>query len=511
MAGDRNHGISFRKLVAVGLYLAPFLCFALLLALAFFTSPAAEDLAVHYYDRLLGTGDNIRQFYHQSSRYFSYPLLFVLLEGRFFMEHYFVIALALLTGLWSVLYWLSGTVMGILSDVPLPARRLLWLATTFLVSMVSILFEPASVIYWISGSLIYLLPFLLFLLLLGLLFRTMAKGRASGWELTGGGVLTVALTGGNEIVVFFLLIMLCWIQLIYREMTGKWFWLANGCLLVLLLCIGWIILPGGATSRAGHFQSHRPVLESLSVAILCTGRLLYRMSSSPLLWLCLTLSATMGVLTRIEWRARLAASRWLHPLVGIVLALAGTGCFYFFIYFFSGELLPPRANGMIEWMVFLFGMAAACSWGARLAATDTLQGILRSDPLIILFGLLLFLGSQLPPKAAEDLFTGVVYRRIMEQRTERINEAKRRGERNVPLNSYQRDYQEMVDRVAPSFVRRSLIRRGALYPSLIFYQDPLADTALYIHYFAEFNGIDTIWYEGRPYDRVGLMQNKGLQ
>jgi len=511
MEGDRNPGMSFRKLVAFGLYIAPFLCFAMLLLLAFFTYPAAEDLAIHYYDGLLGVGKNIRTFYQESSRYFSYPLLFVLLRGRFFMDHYFLTAVALLTGWWAILYWLLQTVTGIMLSGTIPPRRLLWLATTVLVSMVSVLFQPASVIYWVSGSLIYLLPFLLFLALLALLFRIIAKGRANGWELAGGLGLTVALAGGNEIVVFFLLITLGWIVLIYHETAGRWLWFANGCLVALALCIGWVVLPGGATSRAGHFQFRYSFAEGLWVAILYTGRLFFRMGSSSLIWLCLILAATAGVVTRPELRARLAGSRWLHPLVCLGLALAGTGCFFFLIYTFSGERLPPRANGMIELIVFLFLLAACYSWGTRLERTVALKLIVQGDPMILLFGLLLFIGSQLPRQAAGDLFVAVIYRRIAEQRTERIEGAKVAGARSVVLNSYSKDFQLTADRVIPVFARGSLAREGAMYPGLIFYQDPLADTGLYIHYFAEYKGIDTIWYEGRAYERIGLTPNKGLK
>lgn len=511
MEGDRNPGISFKKLVAFGLYIAPFLCFAMLLLLAFFTYPAAEDLAIHYYDGLLGVGKNIRMFYQESSRYFSYPLLFVLLKGRFFMDHYFLTAVALLTGLWAILYWLLQTVTGILFAEDLRPARLLWLATTVLVSMVSVLFEPAPVIYWVSGSLIYLLPFLLFLAWLALLFRIMARGRASGWEWVGGLGLTVALAGGNEIVVFFLLITLGWIQLIYRDTAGRWLWFANGCLVVLALCIGWVVLPGGATNRAGHFQFRYSFVEGLWVAILYTARLFLRMGSSSLLWLCLILAATAGVGTRPELRARLAGSRWLHPLVCLGLASAGTGCFFFLIYAFSGERLPPRANGMIELIGFLFLLAACYSWGTRLVRADALKLIVQRDPMILLFGLLLFTGSQLPRQAVGDLFVAVIYRRIMEQRSERIEGAKMQGARSVGLNPYSRDFRAAADRAIPGLARESLLRGGALYPGLIFYQDPLADTGLYIHYFAEFKGIDTIRYEGRAYERIGLTPNKGLK
>ena len=511
MEGDRNPGVSFRKLVAFGLSIAPFFCFATLLLLAFFTYPAAEDLAIHYYDGLWGTGNTIRQFYHESSRYFSYPLLFVLLKGRFFMDHYFLTALALLTGSWAILYWLLRTVAGILLAEDIRPARLLWLGTTVLVSMVSVLFQPASVIYWVSGSLIYLLPFLLFLLLLGLVFRMMNRGRATGWELAGGLGLTVALAGGNEIVAFFLLIALCWIQLIYRETAGRWLWFANGALLVLAVCICWAILPGGAANRAGHFQFRFSVIDGLWIAILYTGRLFLRMGSSTLFWLCLILAATAGVTTRMELRARLAVSRWLHPFVGLGLALAGTGCFFFLIYIFSGERLPPRANGMIELMVFLFLLVASYSWGTRLEGTDALKLIIRRDPIILMFGLLLFVGNPLPRQAVGDLLSGVFYRSVMEKRSERIQEAKMRGARSVVLNPYSRDFSEIAARRSPFFADRSLTRRGVLYPSLIFYQDPLADTGLYIHYFAEFKGIDTLWYEGRAYERIGLTPNKGLK
>jgi hypothetical protein len=43
------------------------------------------------------------------------------------------------------------------------------------------------------------------------------------------------------------------------------------------------------------------------------------------------------------------------------------------------------------------------------------------------------------------------------------------------------------------------------YPDWMHFQDPVQDTALYIHYYAEYHHIDTIWFLGTDYERIGLM------
>ena len=42
------------------------------------------------------------------------------------------------------------------------------------------------------------------------------------------------------------------------------------------------------------------------------------------------------------------------------------------------------------------------------------------------------------------------------------------------------------------------------YPDWMHFQDPVQDTALYIHYYAEYQHIDTIWFRGLDYERIGL-------
>ena len=46
------------------------------------------------------------------------------------------------------------------------------------------------------------------------------------------------------------------------------------------------------------------------------------------------------------------------------------------------------------------------------------------------------------------------------------------------------------------------------HPYWMHFQDPVQDTALYIHYYAEFHHIDTIWYSGTAYERIGLLNKE---
>ncbi|HEY4109426.1 hypothetical protein [Puia sp.] len=499
---------SLSELTGAGLYIVPFLCFVLLVALSFFTYPSAEDLAVHYNDHLLGVGSYIRLFYQESSRYVSFPLIFFLLDGSFLMEHYFLAALVLLVMWYGVMVLLVRTVTGLLLPEQTGMRRVAWLAMTLLVSGVAVLFQPASVLYWVSGSMIYLLSFLLFLLLLTVLLRVAARGRATGGEWVWALAAAVLVAGTNEITLFFTGIILVWAQLVYREVTGRFLWPAAGMLAVLVVCVVVAVLPGGAANRAGHFGLHFSVGNGVGVAVLYTGRIYYRMITSPLLWLCLVLAGTAGSITRTDIRKRLAGSKWFHPLVCLAPAVPGVAAFYFLIYVFSGELLAPRANGTLELFVLLFLLAACYSWGTRVGETEVLRLVVRREPLVLAFGLLLFIGSGLLSQGVGDLGAGIIYRGILEQRKADIQAAKNRGEHRVVLRSYSTDYSEAVKRRAPGFVQKSLIRRGAAYPRLSFYQDPLADTGLYIHYYAEYYGIDTIDYEGHAYGRVGLIQRQ---
>ena len=97
----------------------------------------------------------------------------------------------------------------------------------------------------------------------------------------------------------------------------------------------------------------------------------------------------------------------------------------------------------------------------------------------------------------------------MDKRENEIADARDKGKHTVTLSSYAEDYAAVLQGL-PKTVKQ-LAGKAGMYPSFIFYSDPLADTALYIHFYAGYEGIDSINYLGRRYGKAGMEKSEQIK
>ncbi len=484
----------------------------LVLSLSFYVRPAAEDLSIHYYDQVLGLSGYIRSFYQdESSRYSSFPLLFVLLNGKFILTHYYLVALILLLSLWGI-FFLSTRVLGrTLFSIGLSWKTCAWVSAVLLLAVCSILFQPAGILYWISGSMTYLPSFILFGALLLLLLRAAGRGRTTGPELFFAALLGVAAAGGNEITLFFVLLSLLWIQAGYYSVYGRQWRIVNVVGAIVLLSFIAFIVPGGTRHRAGNFRLNFSIGRGVLLGIVYGSWITVRALSSPLVWFCMAMAGYAGSITALPIRKKLAGSKVFQPWLFLVAIPCVVAFFYFMIYIFSGQILPGRAKDLLLFYLFFLLLAAAFLYGARSGFGPRPAPDLYKHPVVKLLVLAVFLVTPLSRVLIENIFSGYLYDKVMEKRAAVIAAGRESGRHTVVLAPYAEDRNAVLrDLWVPKPVKQLFAREDG-YPSLILYSDPLADTALYIHYYAEYQGIDSICYLGRSYGRVGLEKSERIK
>jgi small basic protein len=531
-------------------FLTPFFVFIVLLSLSFFAGPAAEDLSIYHYDQVFGVREYIGRFYHSDcSRYFSFPLVFFMCHGGFLLGHYYIVPLVLLLALWSVLFFFVRVFTGLLPGERIPSKWCAWLSMVLLLAIATMLFEIPSMFYWLSGSMTYLLSFVLFVVLATILLReATGKGNGRGNEkvkskMSAGNLvfcllLTVCIVGSNEIALYFLVITLLWGQGVHYSVVGKWYGPINWLLVTVLLCFIIIIIPGGTAHRAGNFKMNFHVAKGLFVALEYTVRIFFRALAAPLGWLCLALAYLAGTMSRRDGSVQamtgkdassakdacnaLAGSIFFSPKTIALFILVTVYGLYFLVYVFSAELLPPRANNLLLCFVFFFLLAVCYSSGIREGIRQrsgvALMQSLSGHAIMRVFVFLLLITSSLLSTALQNVVSGSVYKRVMSNREKEIGDAKMAGIHRVVMNRYEADFDSIGAKTLPGFFRGRFAGMGGRrfsgegggkwsdHPELIHYQDPLADTGLYIHYYAEYHHIDTINYGGVDYQRIGLME-----
>ena len=309
-------------------------------------------------------------------------------------------------------------------------------------------------------------------------------------------LVAIFASGTNEVTLFFLVFSLLWFQLAYHSVCGRSFRPVNLLMAVVLGCFVLLIVPGGAAHRAGQFRVNFSLGRGVLISIGYTGRLLVRLLSSPLVWLCMVVAGVGGSLTKEGLRERLAASRYFRPVLLVLLPLSGVAVFYFLIYIFSGELLPPRANNLLLFYVFFFFLAACFGYGLKSERGAGSVLWLAGEPAVRLFVFVLFITSPLFYRGMRDIAVGFVYKKVLDNRANEFALARERGDHRVVLHPYAEDFRVESGKFLPALLRDRIGEGNAKYPGYVYYQDPLADTGQYIHYYAQFQLIDTIHYGG---------------
>jgi hypothetical protein len=340
--------------------------------------------------------------------------------------------------------------------------------------------------------------------MMGQLIKIYCKGRATAGETILCIICTICISGSNEVSVCFLLMFLILNLWIYYRIKEK-----TGFLLILLIavvigCLLFLIVPAGSGKRAHHFESGYSFSNGFVAAFLYTTRTLYKILSEPIAWLVIAIAWITG--NQLPQKVKeIFKKEGIRSIYIFLICLLTSFFFYFIIYFLSGELLPPRANNLMNFYVLLFLIITSFFSGVRVAIFN--WSSLKQYRNIVGVGIIvIFLTNDLFTAEVKNIFTGYFYHKVMRAREASIENAKENGRNSVLFASYETDFDKYMNTAGTGKFAKQFIDKLEKYPVLIHYLDPVSDTSLYIHYYAEYKKIDTIEYQGTKFIRTGLLK-----
>ena len=492
-----------QKIINRIIFLFPFFILGILLLLSFFCHPTAEDLAINYYNGTKGLEGNIRDFYfNDSSRFFSFPLNFILFDGNFINTHYYLVPISLFLLLWFSCYYFLSVVSAYSITYKVKKSILAWLASLLVVTFSTVAFEPATIFYWISGSVTYLPSYILFLLLGAQVVKIFNHQKKTFQRYFFSIICAACISGSNEISLCFLFSFLIGCHIIYYQLNKNLSLFFSLLIGIVLICVFFLIIPAGSGKRAHNFGAAFSFSNGIITAFLYTLRTVYKVLSAPFVWITVAIAWIAGQDSGAVIRNAIIRSR-IKPFYAFIFCITVAFLFYFLIYFLSGELLPPRANNLMAFYILSFILLTAFLLGTKYADTTFLPRV-RKMPFIAGTGLLVvFFTSTIFTDSIQNIFTGYIYNKIMNERETSIKQALQSGQNLVVLLPYETDFKKYAEKKDP--FTRKIIEKLGMYPRLIHYFDPVADTSFYIHYYAAYKNIDTIEYYGIKYARTGFL------
>jgi hypothetical protein len=224
----------------------------------------------------------------------------------------------------------------------------------------------------------------------------------------------------------------------------------------------------------------------------------------------MALSFIAGTVTVDPIKRILSGKILFRPIVIILLLALFLLSFYFMISIFSGEMLAPRANNLIIAFSFSVTLLACYSYGFQNNVKFNLEYLFNCTAIRLLI-LLIIAGSLFVHFTVYNSFTGLIYHKVMKSRIDAIQQALRNGRERVVLHSYSEDFARQSKILLPAEFYPAFKKIIKENDDWMHFQDPVADTNLYIHYYAEYHQIDTIHYLGKDYERIGLIKGRNLE
>jgi hypothetical protein len=420
------------------------------------------------------------------------------------LDHYWILPFTLMFLCW-LIFKMALRFFTRFLDMPVSSNQVYWFSTLLFLAYCSVLFEMSSFFYWMSGSITYMPSFILFILLVQLLLF-MFSGEQKKWlHFLAAVSLVFCICGTNEIALYFLLIFLIWCQSLYYSVERKSSRILWVCLTTALLCLVLLILPSGISHRAGNYRLNFPVFQAWVVSLGYSVRIIFWAVSSPFSWIMMATAIFAGFHTKESIKEKISGKILLDPLLIFTVLFAAVLFFYFMIYLFSGELLAPRAHNLT--MAFAFSVILFCfySYGLQVKKPFSAKENFSRYGIAPLFLLLVMISSLFMRETLYNAFTGIVYNRVMQERDSAIQSARRENRHSVVMYPYSQQFASQGKKILPPFIYGILRKKMMNYPDWMHFQDPVQDTALYIHYYAEYHHIDTIRFQGVDYERIGLM------
>jgi len=264
-----------------------------------------------------------------------------------------------------------------------------------------------------------------------------------------------------------------------------------------------LILPGGSGNRAHHFSKSYSFFAGILNGGLYTIRTILKVLASPLSWLLIAGAGWAGTFVKAAIKQRIIATK-IKPLQLVLFFSVAIFFFYFMVFFISGELLPPRANSLMCFYVFLSFLFISFFAGSRSSEAFKIgfsKDTMRLGAIALFF---IFVSNRVFIDGVQDLFSGYIYNKVLNGRIMSIAQARKEGKTTVKLEPYHSDYLKYSAGMRGNLIGKRLVEKIDETPRLIHYSDPLADTAFYIRYFAACYKIDTIEYEGVKYPKMVL-------
>lgn len=448
VAGGRNERLRqsviahSHKIVPAALLLSVSGLFALLLALSFFAYPSADDFCLAVKVRQLGFGGAQAYWYNNwTGRYVSTAAIGAFVAGGDLVESYRFapIGVLLLTlASFAFLVWSLGRDQH--------SRRVVLLAAGVMtVLFVAGMPDPAQTFYWLSGSFIYQLGNVFFVVLVALLIWRETRSTAKQYQFVlafiASALAAVATIGSNEVSLLLTVFTLsAGTYVAFRaRRDSRHFWAALLAVAIAAALVS-VIAPGNglrAASMQGDGQIRPdPWLAALAYLPWTALRVLYWLSGVGIWASALILLWTTGPLSRqlLYSNGRFDKRFLALPIAWVVLMflLSAVG------FLINRYPLPERAESVVG-LVFLLGwypsfVVLAHSWFGDSASSATDRRVHVAGALLVI-GLL---GSPNIFEAYKDVYRGYRYDKEMQARFAMLRSVQGSAAMDVTVESISR-------------------------------------------------------------------------
>jgi Family of unknown function (DUF6056) len=420
--GPLRHWISVRvhRILPAAVALAIIGVSALLLALALFAYPSADDFCLAVKLKDLGFAGAQAWWYHNwMGRYVSTAAISAFIAGGDLVEIYRFAAIAVLLltfASFALLVWSLGRDR-------YPLRVVLLAAGVVTVLFAALTPDPAQTFYWMTGSFTYQLGNVFVVLLAALLVwretRPTAKNHFVAPAFIASAIAAVAAVGSNEVSLLVTVLVLSagtFVAFSTRR-DSRYYWAALAAIALAAALIS-VLAPGNglrAASMQGDGQIRPdPWLAALAYLPWTALRVLYWFSNvgvwaSALILLWATAPASRQLLYsngRFDKRFLAVPIAW----VVLLFLLNAVG------FLVNRYPLPERAEGVVA-LVFLLGwypsfvVLAHYGFGDRIVPAT--EGRMRLAGVLLLVSLL---GSPTIFEAYKDVYRGYRYDKEMQAR-----------------------------------------------------------------------------------------------
>jgi hypothetical protein len=366
--------------------------------------------------------------------------------------------------------------------------------------------EPASFSYWLATLETYTLPFFIFLFLLkqyGTLLISKKQGISSILICC---LLTIVLAGSNEFMgIMVLAVPSCALLLftLNKRKIPVYIFVLIGVALIAFVCS--VALPGNG-ERTGHYTNKQNLLFSITGGVYRLNKVTMTFLSNPLFYLGCLAAFLLSAKLRAEYvhHFNLKKTSWWMELGGLyIIALA----FHILVRQIGGAVVPDRVSNIINCVLILgvWGVIIVNGSWVRNKVDVKIYSGSKSNLLQLAFCVLLIF-SGFTNELMQNLFVAPVHYFVISDRISRINSARAQGRKSVVIPAYDSTAKQFMKEKFSEKKARFYTDEFTLPPTFTYFKDePASDESAY--FFAEYYGIDTLYYGNKYILRWGLSEH----